>query len=569
MLLLRLLRIKYVYHYIPQVTNPVLLTPRVDFILWVAITTFLCILGLVGCRPWRGAGNYLRVAALALIIVVSLGIGFEVLTNWFIVIYFVLFFHLTLGPSKGFDRRLATIIGAFGFVISWLFIEIGSVLILFSRMVKADPLSLDLERQIVGVSIDLMYALQGYSVQLLVLFGYLWIAIAVLLLLHRRKNFTLELFKNPSLGYAIFLSSVLLSALAIGVAYVGDQGLRGVDTKYYLDRLTSVGDVGTFFRLLPYDPRLIYVLLLRGLMMIGASPNLAINTGPLVLMGLNAFASYLLGTEITQDPVAGGLVAMFSALGMQTCTSLYAGLYANWLSLFLATLAFTIYIRASTKNQNLLFLLAWVFAVAFFLAHPWSGLILTATLVCTSLLDTTILRKRGASIFFTTLLFAVPMVIVLVALYFSGSYPDFFTWMMSLPISFRVQNTDTLLLNLAFTLNYMVGGFMSAPVFYLAGLVGFVGLYVSDKSSARLRILCTWSAATSIPLLFAEQWIEWRLIYLMPIQILAGLGVYYVSAILISSKTRACSRLVPILICVAAAAMLNYLMRNVSFIPTF
>ena len=161
------------------------------------------------------------------------------------------------------------------------------------------------------------------------------------------------------------------------------------------------------------------------------------------------------------------------------------------------------------------------------------------------------------------------MVIVLVALYFSGPYPDFFTWMMSLPISFRVQNTDTLLLNLAFTLNYMVGGFMSAPVFYLAGLVGFVGLYVSDKTSARLRILCTWSAATSIPLLFAEQWIEWRLIYLMPIQILAGLGVYYVSAILISSKTRACSRLVPILICVAAAAMLNYLMRNVSFIPTF
>jgi len=117
-------------------------------------------------------------------------------------------------------------------------------------------------------------------------------------------------------------------------------------------------------------------------------------------------------------------------------------------------------------------------------------------------------------------------------------------------------------------MNYMVGGFLSAPIFYLAAVIGFQFLIWDRGASRGMKLLTFWLVTTFIPLLFVEQWVQWRLIDLMPIQILSGAGVYYLSNVAASTGQKAGKILAIIFVMAVTFALFNYLLRNVSFIPS-
>lgn len=567
-LFIRVLRIQYIYHYIPQIANPVLFTPTADIVIWALIFVIVCFADLLTLLQISGSWVHWKFIVFVLTGILIIVFPFLVvsLTPWLVLFYSVPFFYLIYSPLKGLSRRFVFYLSAFAAFGTFLVIELVSAEILFSQMLGFDTLSLDIERQVLETTIDLTYTFQHYSVQLLLVLAFSWTAFPLLLLPRMKTCSPATPNQVSRVARIVLLSSVLLSALAIGIRYIGDAGIYGVDTRYYLNILTATGDLETLFKLLPSDPRVTYILLLKSLTILGISPKLAINIGPIILMMLNSCAGYMLGNEIAENQFAGALVGMFSALGMQTSTSLYAGIYANWLAMFLAVCAFAFYLRAVRTENPLLFTLPALFAVASLFVHPWSGLAFSLILIFACLLDSVSLRKRGTRFVLGIVPFASTIAVILIVALFTP-YRGMLSQLQPLYAVFQIQNAQKLTSNLAFTMDYMVGGFMSASIFYLTGLLGCMLLYKSRRLLTGSKLLFAWLAVTSIPLLFAEQWIQWRLIYLMPIQVLSGLGVYYVSFFLISAKTRASTGLVFTLVCTVLVALVNYLLSSVEFLP--
>jgi hypothetical protein len=407
-----------------------------------------------------------------------------------------------------------------------------------------------------------MYALQNCSVLFLFTVGLSWLTIPLFIFAFEKKRFsTPSCVKGKWPGRAILLASIVLSGIAIVIQYFRYPDLRGIDTMYYVNQLASAKDLAALVQLLPADPRIAYVLFLKCLTSVGASNDLSVKLGSLVLMGLNASAYYLLGKELVGDSFGGGLVALFSALGSQTAVSLYAGIYANWLSLSLAACAFAFYLRAVKSGRGVFYLAAGLFIVMCLLTHPWSGLIYSIVLAITCVLDT-VTYRRGRWHFPLALASAVCIIILLGCL-----YAPYRVSLLTLSNSFQVSNMQKLTSNLEFTMNYMVGGFLSAPYIVFA-FIGFWGLAVHKGSSTSLRLLSLWLAATFTPILFVEQWLQWRLVYLMPIQVLSGLGVYYLCCFMARISKERRLVLLTLIVCATLLTMFNYLLTSVRFIPS-
>jgi len=447
---------------------------------------------------------------------------------------------------------------------AWLIVEAATATFLLFHRESVHIFPIDLERQVASLSINLMYAFQPYSVQLLLLTSFSWIAAPLMTLTHKRKEFSVRS-RHSRLGYAVLVVSVTLSIVAIAIPYIRNPGLYGVDTRYYLDQLTSMNDVEALLKLLSADPRTLYVLLLKFFTILGGSSELAINIGSVVLAALNAYAFYLFSGEIVKDRFAGGLAAVFSALGMQTSVSLYAGIYSNWLSMFLAALAFGFYLRAVRTKNSALFFVAGLCVAIGLVAHPWSGLVYASTLLSSCVVDVVSFWWRHKRLQIAESMLALAIVLILFVGYLflglAGSIQD-------LRLFPQITSLEKLTSSLAFSMSYMVGGFMSAPIFYITALLGFSCLCLNKGASGGTRLVSLWLVTTSIALLFAEQWLQWRLIYSMPIQTLSGLGAYYASHFLFNIEEDARPALLVIFICALVLAMFNYLLRNVSFIPS-
>lgn len=568
-LMLRTAGIQYVYHYVPSISNPTLFTHVIDVAVWTAISgTMACIALLV---YWRRNGCRKTIALLALAsmaTLVSLTIWFRAVIPCLIALSCVPLVYLMYRPFNGIGRGRCFRASAYGVLMPWLLVEIGSITTQVLRIVGVSSFSLQFGDKIVGLNINLMYGLQSYSVPLLFMASFSWTAIPLLLFARKRRRFPQSSIKHALLGYAILLVSVMLSVLAMAIPYTRDPGVYGVDARYYLDKLASVGDVGMLLKLFPEDPRVMYIMLLKCLTVLGVSNELAVKGGPVILIGLNACAFYILGREILRDRLAGGFIAVFSALGMQTSMSLYAGVYANWLSLFFAALAFASYLRAVRTDKMAFLALAGLFMMLCLAAHPWSGLIYSSLLISACILDSLLKMRNHTRFLVGELMLALAVVLALVAGYFYTPHFDLAISILRQNLWSGSSNSGELFSTLAFTMNYMVGGFMSVPIFYVMALVGFSCLQLDKGSSSESRLLVLWLAITSIPLLFVEQWIQWRLIYLMPTQVLSGLGAYYISHAMYHAHEKLGRPLFTVYLFTIILVLFDYLLRSANFIPS-
>jgi hypothetical protein len=118
-------------------------------------------------------------------------------------------------------------------------------------------------------------------------------------------------------------------------------------------------------------------------------------------------------------------------------------------------------------------------------------------------------------------------------------------------------------------MDYMVGGFLSMPFSLVTALVGFSGLYLDKRLSTETRLVTLWLFLTLMPVLFVESWAQWRIIYLMPIQVLSGLGIYYLCQALALPSRGERQGLMIFFLVAAVITMFNYLLRSAAFIPSF
>ncbi|MEM2902743.1 MAG: hypothetical protein QXO32_08470 [Candidatus Bathyarchaeia archaeon] len=571
LLIIRMARIQYTYQYVPVTAYPVLFTPIMDVVIWAASTVTLATIGFR--RYWKENRRYRAFTLAALISATALTYTMTILypstRPYAIALSWIPLIHLVYKPLSGLSRGRCLQAAAYSIAAVWLFVEAGSAVFLALHRERVYPFPLYFERKIASLSVNLMYSLQPASTRLLLALGFSWIGLPVFAWINKRKKSKSDSTLEPVwLGPTILIMALTLSIVAISVPFIRNPEFFGVDTEYYLNRLTSIEKFEHLIRLLPGDPRLLYLILLKTLCLAGASPQLSIKLGPLLLTALNAFAFYFLAAEIADSRLAGGLAGAFAALGMQTSISLYAGIYANWLTLSLGASATTIYLKAAKTGKLPYLAPTYILTILCLAAHPWSGVVFASILLLASLLDAASSRLKNKRLTLVSLLTASMIGLTLAAGYLYPPFKGYARSVENLLPSFNPSNLNSLIFNLSFNMDYMVGGFMSAPILYLASLIGFSALSLEKGNSRATRLASIWLAITITPILLAEQWLQWRLIYITPIQLLSGLGVYYLTRFLINSHERSQRGLAILILLTIILAMFNYLLRNVAFLPS-
>lgn len=571
LLILRVARIQYTYQYVPVTAYPVLFTPFFDVVVWAASTATLVTVGFK--RYWKENRRYRSFTLSAFISATALAYAMTILypstRPYAIALSWIPLIHLVYKPLNGLSRSRCLQAAAYAVAAVWLLVEAGSAVFLFLHRERVYPFPMGFERKIASLSVNLMYSLQSASTWLLPVLGFSWIGLPLFTWINKRKKGKPHpAFEPMWLGPAILLTALALSIVAISVPFLRNPEFFGVDTEYYLNRLTSIEKFEHFLRLLPGDPRLLYLILLKTLRLAGASPQLSIKLGPLLLTAINACAFYFLAAEIADSRLAGGLAGAFTALGMQTSVSLYAGIYANWLALPLGASAITLYLKAAKTGKLRYLAPTYILAILCLAAHPWSGVVYASILLLTSLLDAASSRLRNKRATLVGLLTASTIGFTLASSYLYGPFKGYARSVENLFSSLDPLNLSSLAFNLSFNMDYMVGGFMSAPILYIASLAGFLALCLEKGYSRATRLASIWLAVSTTPILLAEQWLQWRLIYLTPTQLLPGIGVHYITCFLIRSRGRARWGLAMLILSAVVLAMFNYLLRNVAFLPS-
>jgi len=132
--------------------------------------------------------------------------------------------------------------------------------------------------------------------------------------------------------------------------------------------------------------------------------------------------------------------------------------------------------------------------------------------------------------------------------------------------SISLDNLATFPASFAFTVQYYVGGFIANPVVILFAIMGLV---VARKFDEKLHLfLLSMLIVTSIPLVLVGSWWQWRLLYMIPYQVLAVLGIIGASQKLMEPGGRLARLCQSLLMVTVLLASFNYALRSLNFIPS-
>ncbi|MEM4640267.1 MAG: hypothetical protein QXT93_10365 [Thermofilum sp.] len=185
--------------------------------------------------------------------------------------------------------------------------------------------------------------------------------------------------------------------------------LVGVDAPVYhgfAERMLAEGYLSVTMN--AFCDRPLFMLLLMSLAAAVGS-RAAVEAMPLICLTANALAAYALGSAI-EGKKLGGLAALLSTMTYTTTAGIFAGYYANWLTLAvsqLAAAALTLWLKE--RKLKHLILAASLASVAVTM-HVHMGLVITTALAAACTLAA-IMRPNRATAFAAALVLATPLAI--------------------------------------------------------------------------------------------------------------------------------------------------------------
>jgi hypothetical protein len=333
-------------------------------------------------------------------------------------------------------------------------------------------------------------------------------------------------------------TSLALLGLGLGVAlfvslspYVMQGRLRGVDVLFYYARLSSATSFSAVVQQIPLEPRAVYLILLYLVKQAtGWNPFLVIVVGPIFLAALYAVTTYLVTKELTQSWLLAGVAAVLAASWLHTTIGLFAAIYANWLAmscglLFLYFLHKTI---SGKSKTSAVFAVVAGFATA--LTHVWTwGVLLAASSIGFVI---TLLASRKSAMScglkrstkrYGLVLLGTALPIFLLMLVLPGLKYGFQLGLYQVVGSMKLAGLSHLLFDLTFTLTQYVGALLSYPMAPVLAIIGEICLIRYNPAGSRL--LLSWMIVTSVSTVLLDPWYQWRVIYLVPFEVFAAVGI--------------------------------------------
>lgn len=249
----------------------------------------------------------------------------------------------------------------------------------------------------------------------------------------------------------------------------------------------------------------------------GSSPSATIQILPLVLAPSLSLAVYMFVYFGKGDPRLAGLTSLFTPFSYYLTTAIWGGYYANWLALVISFLFLACLLRQSRSRDRAKYFTIVLLSTSLFLSHPWTWLLIgsaSAAFEFSLLLDT----RR------------IPHAVSLLGIVLPGVLLDYAKTL--------VFSTQGVVLDLTTKVSFegSVAGFWNAAVdgllythsrlmanWLFMGLALLSDLTRSVKGSFE-RLLVLWVAAGSVSFLFLDSYNRARVVYDLPIPVLAALG---------------------------------------------
>jgi hypothetical protein len=376
------------------------------------------------------------------------------------------------------------------------------------------------------------------------------------------------------------LAVVLLAAFVAGYPqlFVSNSALVGVDSSvYYHSWLMELNQKGLVFALQKDRPATLLALFVFQ-HTAGVTPFEVVKMAPIIYaMGLSCAVFWFVraGTKNTRMAL---VAALFSAFAFETVVGTYTAGLANWLAMILAFLFFGCLLKSLEAKSWLSTATVSVLGILLMLTHAYVWyftFFITIGLLGWTLLETFAKHQRINKVNFIPLLIPLCLNVLFFVIYsvmpFGNEVGNTFSnAFVALDLNPMTPNLANLVLGVSGAFTVWVGGLLANPLLLMLSLVGLAVL--SDFSKKFNRLVLLWVAVPSMALFFgsAENQFFYRVLCLVPFEVLAAAGLFWIIEKLVGSKANVESASLSIaIVLLVFFFLLNYALRSVILAPIF
>ncbi|MBS7655950.1 hypothetical protein KEJ50_05570 [Candidatus Bathyarchaeota archaeon] len=531
-IILNEIRFEFYRFYTPMLMNPVLASSKIDFAAWLIFSIIILIVFLFTLNKLNKAlikNAYLTLifllTASLFIFLFKLNLVFLILVFWLTFFSLIYLINLKFKASK---LKLLSLIASPPLFLIALIAFLSSLFFLFYYLKSFYILPIEFERKIINLNIQIFYVLYALTEFLILTLTFIWFWCPLTSLI--KLNIEFNLIKRFT--HAPLIASLILSSVLVGLPYLTRVGFIGVDAQWYFKALNQIKNFKSLSLMFTHEPRSFYLSILWFISILTASKETAVKFGPIFLSIIHIIAVFAFIYAVTKDNFLSGLSSFLAAFSFQATVGMYAGIYANWFSLSTAVLSLAFLIKAF-KEKFKFIIPSIVFSIISMLSHPWTGIIIFSILIVYGLINLGYsaikkFKERLKEVLCVLSLIAVNIALIAIAFIKSSGLSISLQAGSQILQSIKLSNAFTFLENFRFSLKFYVGGFFIAPIIYLIGLTAAPIIF---KEKILLKLFASWFIVTFFLLVFSDLWLKWRILYLMPFQILSCLGYIYLMKI--------------------------------------
>jgi len=586
--LVNLLNIEFNYFYSPRVIDIVIFSSSIDLWMWAGSLLFILstmllkkILHRASFPRWIIPLDILLLASLAIFLINDqIAILLTIPLSLMVVILSVVFVDGFLAARK-IEAGLLVLTGI---VVMLIPIELASLSAWISNAFSYEaPFGSDVRWRFPLIDLQLFNVLYPLIPLLFVilLFSWIWVPAVKYGLSRLRRNNRSSIqpadrLSNRFLTFGLILSSAV-SVFITCYPYIHLPGstLVGVDSPEYLGWLKEMmqkGPGAAFETDRPIFNLLMYLIKY----LTGLSPEAVVRIMPAIIAVGLSLAIFWFVKEGTGDKRLALLSSLFSAFSFQTTVGMFAFSLANWFAILETFLLFVFLLKSSKSHTWKYMLASALLGMAVLLTHPYTWDVLMAVLAAYfawMLLRRS--REKSQIAPLALLLIANGLFYALYTLasfgkgvgHGEGEVLNLTTLNLGLPSLLRLQN------GLGLMVANWVGGLFGNPLLIILAITGMFAIIDLKRPLTNFqRIMLLWVIIPSLSLLvipLGQEVLFWRLIYLIPTQILAAMGLHTIFNIIKDAETK--SKLSPthsyvlriLLFTLVVLLLLNYSLRSV------
>lgn len=335
---------------------------------------------------------------------------------------------------------------------------------------------------------------------------------------------------HDAFSYKALLIVAVAMSLVVGTFRVPPNYPLTGDAPYYLSVLRKMDQSGIRAGLSTDRPILFLILhSLGSCLSIGAEALLG--HFQIALAGGLVASTYYFVSSYFKDKKLAVISAFFASVGPHLTIGINYFIVGNWLGLILMMIFYVAMLKDIEKRSQAWTILAiaiswlilgihfptWIFTILVLVVH---------TLICQVRRDSFSKAEASSSIKITigSLLVVVPMLLLgLVAPETSTSVQH--AWSRAVALLSRITplNIASFFYDEVLLTSYFAYGGYAVPLTYALAILGLYSLYRTRRIDVKL--ILSWVTVSSVGLILIPKPEQWRLIYMMPLEILAGTGL--------------------------------------------